>query len=471
MAHRNVILILTDQQRFDTLGCNGSTVARTPNLDRLAVGGVNFGNHIVANPVCSPSRGCIMTGRHTTEHGLWANGCTLPRHEITMPMTMHRHGFQTAHFGKLHLEPILNRVNPPHAYGFEVAEIAEGDQMLTHDAYFSWLRQKSPDLFVKYLTEMYEKGHANGYTSGLPEELHLSRWITDRSIDYLQNRRRDEQPFFLSMGYFDPHHAFNPVEPYAGEFANVDVPPPLFDEAGLASKPPHYQAAAKGMSKITRDLEQILRVRQAYHAMCAHIDVCIGRLLETLTFLGLADDTVVLFSADHGELLGEHGLLWKGPFLLDELLRVPMIAAIPGRPLGSGVKVDSVTSAVDLMATVQSVAGIEPDAVLSGSGRPMLDADLSPLPQGPRDYALCEWENDKNNNPDSSLRCLRTATHKLVHYNLADDGELYDLLADPREVTNLFHDPGFAEVRKDLERQLQSHYLSRRPPTLRTAGW
>lgn len=469
---RNVLLILTDQQRFDTLGCNGSAVARTPNVDRLAATGLNFQNHFVANPVCGPSRASIMTGKHITEHGLWANGCRLPAHQQTLPQVMAGHGFHTAHFGKFHLEPIIPRIRPHAPYGFDVCEVAEGDQQLIDDDYFRWLRTQHPDLFVAYLDEMYSKGHANAYTSIMPEEHHLSTWVTGRANDWLRHRRPADKPFLLSVGYFDPHHAFNPCEPYASAFADADVPQPRFDEAALDAKPAQYRQRFKTVRGTTRDAEKMTAVSRAYHAMCAHLDKCVGDLLTTLEEQGLAEDTVVIFSSDHGELLGEQGLLWKGPFLLDDLLRVPLIVNVPGAPLRpeGGETVTSLTSAVDLLASVQAGGGVSTDRITRASGRPMFDHDFNLHPDGERDHVLAEWEAP-NDGSSSSLRCIRTATHKLVHYNRSDEGELYDLHDDPGEMHNCYDAPGSAAVRDGLFSQLSDHYLSRCPDTRCEGGW
>ncbi len=466
----NIVFVMTDQQRFRTLGCCGVPEARTPNLDRLAAGGVLFRNHIVTNPVCSPSRASIFTGQYITEHGLWANGCTLPPEHRTIPRALGEAGYQTAHFGKLHLIPIVNRTERHPPYGFEVCEVAEGDQQLISDDYFNWLRKTDPALFVDYVNEMYTQGHAKGYTSRMPEQKHLSTWVTGRAIDWLKNRREkggaDGRPFFLSVGYFDPHHAFNPCEPYASLYDDIDVAPPVWREGAVDTKPVYYRKFVEGL-KVAREAAKITRIIKCYHAMVAHIDKCVGDLLAALEQQGIADSTVVIFTSDHGELLGNHGLLWKGPYLLDDLLRVPLVVSIPGRPR-KGVETDELTSGVDIMATILSLAGAADGPVESGV--PFLDAELGLFPHGPREYALCEWEHWRNPG-NGSLRCIRTKTHKLVHYNNDDCGELYDLAADPDEFVNHYDDPAYADVKTELCGKLTHHYLSRRPRVPYEGGW
>ena len=205
---------------------------------------------------------------------------------------------------------------------------------------------------------------------------------------------------------------------------------------------------------------------RAYHAMMAHLDLCLGDLLQTLENLGLADETAIVFSSDHGELLGHHGLLWKGPFLLDDLLRVPLLIHVPG---GQSGPVEGQTSALDMMATLQCVAGIE--TPIPTRGQSLCSFEGAPLPHGARPYTLCEWDAP-GDAPHASLRCFRTSQWKLVHYNhAANVGELYDLHNDPGESWNLWHEPRHAATRAHLEQQLAAHYLARRPLVSCEAPW
>jgi arylsulfatase A-like enzyme len=468
---RNVVFIMTDQQRFDTLGCNtgGAAWTRTPNVDALAAGGVNFVNHIVTNPVCSPSRASIFTGKYITEHGLWANGCSLPQcTNRTIPQAFSQAGFQTAHFGKLHLVPIIIRTRPHPPYGFDVCEVAEGDQQLIDDAYFHWLRQNHPDLFVSYLTEMFQQGHTKAYKSLMPEECHQTTWTTGRAIDYIRNRRNRNKPFFLSVGYFDPHHAWNPCEPYASMYDKIDVPAPKFRQGEHDKRPAPYTGFAKGLAGITREPANITPIIKANHAMCAHIDVCVGKIIQALRDEGLDKDTAVVFTADHGEFLGNHGMLWKGPYMLDDLMKVPLVAGVPGSPRQPAV-VDEVTSGVDLMATLLSLGGAADGPV--ESGQRLLDAELAPMPDGSRGYAIAEWEANKGRPINASLRMIRTKEHKLVHYNGQSPGELYLLGEDADEFENRYDDASCADIRRQLTMQLAEHYMARKPRVPYEGGW
>ena len=445
---KNIVFILTDQQHFRTIRANGCAEADTPHLDRLAAEGINFQNHFVANPVCSPSRGAIWTGRFPSENGLYANGCKLPEESPTLPQVFSANGFATAHFGKLHLEPTMNHGLSHCSYGFETCELGEGDQFLTHDDYNLWLREKNPRAFFEYYHQMGEKGHIRAYTSNLPEELTLSHWVTERGTNWLADRKSDARPFFLSLGFFDPHHAWNPCEPYASQWAGRAIEMPGVDPADLACKPAHW-AGGHGLDPF--DLSSIIR---SYHAMVSHLDACVGRLMETLEATGLAKDTIVVFSSDHGEFLGNHGKLFKGPFLCDDLLRVPLIVWDGARRVG-GKSTDSLTSSLDFWSTLPALAGIENNP--TAHSRRMLDNNLALLPDGPRSEVVSEWRSHPfEQGSGGNITSIRTPEARYVRYANTGDEELYDLTTDPAETRNLASDPKWVDTKVSLAERLNN---------------
>lgn len=461
----NILLITTDQQHWRSLGCTGCGEARTPHLDALRRQGILYRNHCVANQVCMPSRASLFTGLPINRHGVWANGCRLSRSIPTIPDLLGAAGWQTAHVGKLHLEPIMNRIGRSESYGFQHAEVAEGDQQLTHDAdaHFAWMRTHRPDLFLMVINEMYQNGHDCGYRSKLPAEAHLNSFIADRAIAWLDGKRQAGKPFFLNLGFFDPHHAFNPSEPYWSRFAEVEVEEPHFREGAVERRPAHYGKWFDGRRKVTRDAERIRGIRRAFHAMMAHVDDSVGRVLAHLGKLGLERDTVVVFTSDHGEMLGNHGFLHKGPWFFDDLLRVPLIVARP-----DGVErnqtCETPTSGCDLFATLACIAGV---AAPDQGTLPFADRELKPCPRGGREFTLTEWEDDGQ---VGQGRCVRTAGAKLVRF-ASGEGEFYDLARDPLEFENRFGDPAVAAEQRRLEAMLASCYPGQRAPTRQECQW
>lgn len=312
------------------------------------------------------------------------------------------------------------------------------------------------------MTELYAHGHDRGYTSQLSEPLHHSTWVTDQSLHWLEHGRDPHTPFFLNVGYFEPHHAFNPIDPWATRFADADVPNPFHDPAAIHTRPPHYRARYQ-MNQRTLTKPGVERViARAYHAMVPHLDHCIGRLLQGLDTLDLLDHTVIVFTADRGELLGHHGMLHKGPFLLDDLMRVPAIISAPN--LEPDQPFNGLASMVDLMPTFTHLAGIDSPTPY---GRRLLDAHGTLLPDGPHDAIFAQWEDNATTGPERSLHMIRTPTHKLIRYADDDVDELYDITTDPRETRNRFAQPGTEALTEQLQPQLQQT----RPDTPRSPGW
>ncbi len=456
----NIVLITSDQQLYRSLGVTGSAVAKTPNLDRLASQGLLFRKHFVTNPVCSPSRGSFMTGLYPCESGLWDNGCALPQDRPTLASALGA-GYQTAHVGKLHLVPILPRVGPHPAYGFDHIEVGEGDQMYPCDDHMNYVRQADPIGYVEIMTEAYEQGHGKAFTSKVPEAFHHSTWTTDRAIDWLDNSRTSDKPFFLNVGYFDPHHAFNPIEPWASMFDDAELELPEHDPAAIDKRPRHYRGPYEGAQKNFRTPGRLEGITKAFHAMMAHLDHCLGRLLATLDDI---ENTVVVFSSDHGEFLGNHGMLHKGPYMLDSLMHVPAIVRTPSGRTGT---VDGLTSMIDLMRTFTHLAAVENP---SPHGLPMVDRDGTPTPEGTHEAVFAQWERG-DNVPESSQRMIRTEHHKLIKYADENIGEFYDYEDDPTEQANLYYDPTHAELRAELTERLAPQLAMTRPDVPNTPGW
>jgi arylsulfatase A-like enzyme len=455
MHEKNIIFFLTDQQHFCTIQENGCPEAKTPNIDRLAREGINFQNHFVANPVCSPSRGAIWTGRYPSENGLYSNGCTLPETEITLPMVLKEHGYATGHVGKLHLEPTMTHGTTHRTYGFDHCLIAEGDQYLTHDDYNMWLREKDPQAFFNYYHQMAEEGHAKAYVANIPEELSMNAWVTDQSIGWMKAKATADQPFFLSMGYFDPHHAWNPCEPYASRFAFEQVSPPTYDAEDIRKKPSLWEEWGPA-----RDPFTISSIIRSYHAMIAHLDDCLGRLIEALEQSGQLENTIIIFSSDHGEFLGNHGRLFKGPYLCDDLLRVPMIIWDgAGRNSVKG-KTDTLTSSLDLFPTFLSLAGIR-DLTPSRASR-MVDTDLNIAPDGDRQFAISEWRmHPCSGKVTDDILSIRTKMERYVWYANTQEEEYYLHAKDPYELDNRAGDPQTEDQCRQLAELLNQHAPNR----------
>ncbi len=452
----NVLLVMADQLRADALGCYGNAVVQTPHIDHLAEDGVRFERMFAAYPVCAPNRASIATGRYPTVHRLRANGMRLPASERTLMDVLRGAGYRTYGAGKMHFGPqwafpadgspimdpdpetAINPQPPEDAfpwYGFDDVCLTEdhrtgpyGEYLASH-GYHVWDELHSAS-YPQHATE----------PSPFPEEHHQTTWITDRAIDYLEGHP-DDQPFFLWVSYVHPHHPFNPPVPYDRMYGPEDMPLPAFDEGEVARWPEAYRRKyyalgggheAIGMHQLTDADWQ--RIKAFYYGMVSLIDKNVGRLLGTLEAKGRLEDTIVVFTTDHGENLGDHHLLFKGT-TYDPVTRVPFIVSWAGNQTPGAVR-DTLCSSIDIMPTLLELAGVpcpEPSPVQGISLVPALREAGYRV----RDAVLIENAGIR--------RSVRTEDMLLTWHGPATRGELYDLGADPDCLHNLWDLPEAGE--------------------------
>jgi len=461
MSAPNILFICTDQQRYDALGCYGNASIHTPTIDRLAAEGVLFEQCYVQNPVCAPSRASLLTGRYVHAHGLYANGVALPSHEQLFTRALADHGYDCGLIGKLHLAACYNgRTEPRLDDGFRYFAWAHDPYPGSPDnQYHRWLHEQYPELYAA------ARDTANRQTfDDLPTEAHYSHWVADRAIEFLRGKRDPGKPFCLFVNFFDPHHPFGAPREYLQRYDPRTLPRPIGVPDELASKPPiqteasrqSYAGHAPGYA--TYDGDGIQAIVAAYYAMVTLIDDETRRILEELDVQQLSDRTLVVFTSDHGELLGDHQLLLKGPLFYEGAVRVPLILRWPGH-LPRGARRGELVQWLDLCATLVDAAGLPRMARDQGQS-------LLPLARGDADapvrgWALSEYRNSGHPyDPPVHATMLRSEHYKLVVHHGAPatgrtrTGELYDLAADPHELHNLWDDPGHRELRMLLEERL-----------------
>ena len=481
----NVLLITTDQQRTDSLSCYGSGFTATPHLDRLAAEGVRFERAYCANPVCTPARASIFTGRYLSRHGAWNIGMNVPQEERMLSHFLGEAGYRTHYIGKAHFQGFQGTAEQSREsrgdwpqiypewtgpyYGFDTVELA-----LAHGPggmrghYGAWVRaQVSAEEFAAYQEAHTDAKHHFGgeaYDWDLPLRLHNSVWTADRTVDWLE--REGERPFLLAVGFEDPHHPHAVPREFSDRVRPEEVPLPDFSPGELDDRPPFFRLAHEGRWPESgligeygvagqwlgggryADFREVTgaearRGRAYYYTMVRLIDHQMGRLLAALERLGLAENTLVIFTTDHGELLGDHGLWMKGPFHYEQLVRIPMICRWPAGFPGGQVS-GALLSQVDVVPTALEAAGLPRPGNLDGaSALPYLRGEA----QAVRRQALVECVDSPR-----GIRCktLVTPTHKLTWYAGHDYGELVDLVADPSERRNLWADPAHQRLRAEL---------------------
>lgn len=499
------LVIMTDQHRWDWLGCNGHPVVRTPNIDRIADGGTSFDQYFVASPVCMPNRASFMTGRFPTVHGLRYNGCHLPLEANTFVDVLRAGGYRTGAIGKSHLQPMVGRRLPakgdagpiseawkvePGLYDEEQPSRYQGedsydiplpyygydhiDMVTDHGTeagghYRQWLRRHYPEV-----AEDPMRGLPHDYTvpqalrTDMPEEAYTTFYIRDRAAAYLREQAASGQPLFTFVSFPDPHHPFNPPGRYWDMYA-----PDQFD---LGTRYADHKAPPVPLARLRADFEagtppaartfpfmateRHLREAMALTAgMITMIDDAVGAILEALDASGRADKTVVIFTSDHGDYLGDSDLLLKGPWMRESITRVPLIWRDPARG-PQPARCDALASTVDIAPSILERAGLKPYNGVQG--RSFLP-QLAGHPADRRTDVMVEY-NDANARQGyrapARIRTLVTEDWTLIVPANEGWGELYDRRADPENVDNKWDDPAFADIRADLTARLLDRVIA-----------
>jgi arylsulfatase A-like enzyme len=433
---RKILFVTTDQQRYDTVGCNGGTVGRTPVIDRLAAEGIRYERAVPQSVVCMPSRATMLTGQHPATHGVWMNGVALPVDAPSVAAELHRAGYRTALVGKPHFEPFLdpfarfveNRLARegvatietrwadgtfgPHR-GFDHLEFA------THSPagplhYGQWLMQNHPEAmvgFYRVLDGALEVNAEGGGHTGAPQvhdnpvprDQYHTDWVADRTIAWLDGLAADDD-WFCWMSFPDPHH---PWDPPASE---------------------------------------------------------LGRVLAAIEARGWGDDVDIVFTTDHGELQGDFGLLFKGPYHVDGLMRLPLVWRPARAAAVAPAVVPEPVGLVDLAPTFCQIAGLTAPEWMEGQALPTMAG------AGSHERVLTEWDSELHG-VSISLRsitrdgwvataCLPSTEHD------GTEGELYSLVDDPLQRTNRWHDPAVRALRDDLLADLRASLPPPRRPRL-----
>ncbi len=500
---RKILFITTDQQRFDALGCNGGTVARTPHIDRLAADGINFRRAHPQSVVCMPSRSTMITGQHVTTHGVWMNGVPLPVEAPSAAATLKSAGYATALIGKAHFEPFLdpflrfteNQLAAQGEYnhlhngnlhrGFDHMETAShGATGSFH--YAQWILRNHPEAAAMYYRvldmELQVSAQGGGDTlapqahdNAIPREWYHTDWVVDRAIAWLDSLSTDAD-WFCWVSFPDPHHPWDPPasERHRVDWRDLDLPDAYREdrasrESVLDDKPRHwrmwydgqfvsnYEAPARWVPN-TLTPDQIREVNALTHIENELIDEGVGRLMQHIEQRGWADDTDVLYTTDHGELQGDYGLLFKGPYHVDSLMRLPLI----WRPAPSAriapATIDAPVGHVSLAATFSHIAGLDRPTYAEAPRLPTSNDESAELGH---ERVLTEWDSvlfGKIVRMRSICRdgwvataCLPGSVHD------GTEGELYDLENDPLQEKNLWDDPARTSLRSELLADMWDH--------------
>ncbi|MDP4937180.1 MAG: sulfatase-like hydrolase/transferase [Ilumatobacteraceae bacterium] len=500
---RKILFITTDQQRFDALGCNGGLIARTPNIDALAATGINYNRAHPQNVVCMPSRSTMITGQHVATHGVWMNGVPLPNDAPSVATTLHDAGYKTALIGKAHFEPFLDPflrfvenqlansgahslIEDGHLHrGFDHMESA-GHGGMGSFHYAQWLMKNHPEAVGMYYRVLDmslqvsaegggDTGAPQAHLNNIPREWYHTDWVADRAIAWLDSLDADAD-WFCWVSFPDPHHPWDPPasETHRVNWRDIDLPAGYPQnraqrEAILDNKPAqwrkwydgefvsNYEAPLKWIPNTLTD-DQVREVNALTHIENELIDEAVGRMMKRIDERGWGADTDVLFSTDHGEFQGDFGLLFKGPYHVDSLMRIPLI----WRPAPSAginpATVDAPVGHVSLASTFCHIAGLpQPDYAEA----PRLPINENEATELGHERVLTEWDSvlfGKIVRLRSICRDGWVAT-ACMPGSLHDgtEGELYNLANDPLQQVNLWSDPSQKSLRDDLLADMWDH--------------
>ena len=477
----NILLITSDQQHFSALGAANPRI-RTPALDRLCREGTRFTRAYCPNPTCTPSRASILTGMYPSQHGAWSLGTKLFEDVPTVGAHLSAAGYFTALVGKAHFQPskslpgmesieclptvrdldFWKNFHGPW-YGFEHVETARmhAAESFVGGHYAVWMEEKGLTNWRDYFEDWPDDPEKREriYSSrrwDLPEEFHYTRWTGERTVAAIESA--GERPFFIWSSFHDPHPPYLVPEPWASMYDPADMEPGSLVPDEHAANPSHFGKtqeddptywdavcggeAIHGSGSHVQSEDTIRKNMACYYGMTSFMDHEIGRILDALDRSGKADDTLLIFSSDHGHFLGQHGLVAKAIHMYEDLIKVPFLARWPGH-IPAGAVSNDLQCLVDLAPTFLSAAGLPVPGIVTGHNQ------LACWRGGEaaRDSVIVE---NHHGTRSFHMRTFVTPTHKLTVYRNGTDGELFDLEADPGETRNLWHDPSAAALKSDL---------------------
>lgn len=480
MSAPNILLITSDQQHYSMLG-KVNDILSTPNLDRLADEGMLFDRAYCPNPTCSPSRASILTGMYPSEHGCWSLGTKMPESTPTLSHYLGDNGYETALIGKAHFQPFkttpeyLSLESPDYMYdidfwrnfkdkfyGFEHIELVRSHtaEKWIGQHYVAWLEDNGCMDWRKYFFR--PRGTMRNKSFGswkMPEKYHYNTWIAERANAMIEQSVQQDKPFFVWASFPDPHYPQLVPAPWDKMYKPKDMQLPEFSMDEHKNNPPYFREVFKLVPRLAQYREsgqgihglqkqfynkkrQQKKLAYAY-GMVSFMDKYIGKILDKVKQLGIEENTIIVFTTDHGDLYGQHGFIHKCVYHYEDLLRVPMIVKYKGH-VPEGVRSDSLQSLIDLAPTFTKLCGLQTPGVMTGEDQS--DVWLGKK-DSVRDYAICENRHEPHL---MHMVSFVEKDFKITVHEGRDYGELYDLNRDGGEHDNLWGNPSAKQLKADM---------------------
>ncbi len=493
MKRPNILLITSDQQHWNTLGCLNPEI-KTPNLDKLAARGTLFERAYTCNPTCTPTRASIITGQYPSQHGAWSLGTKLPEEAHTVGQDFQKAGYRTALIGKAHFQQLKDTAeyrsiesNPLQQnlefwrnftgpfYGFERAELARNhaDEQHVGQHYALWMEEKGFKDWRKCFNKPGGTANPQYGKWNIPEKYHYDTWIAERTNALMTEYKENDEPFFLWSSFLDPHLPYLIPDPWDEMYDPSELTLPKDAEGEHEKNPPHFKLTQEkdpdfspwrekdgsgmhGFESHTKDEKTKRRDMAIYYGMVSCMDKYIGKILDKLEELGLADNTVVVFTTDHGHFFGQHGLTAKGPFHYEDMIKIPYIVSCPGQ-VPEGKRSTALQSIVDLAPTFLGFAGLDIPRTMTGLDQSAAWCDKV---DAPRDHVVVE----NHHQPTTiHVKTYVNDRYKLTAYYNQPYGELFDLQEDPAEVNNLWDNPASQPLKGELLLKLLHAEMGKEP--------
>lgn len=485
------MLITSDQQHWDTIGAFNPQV-KTPNLDKLVKKGTLFSRAYCPNPTCTPTRASIITGMYPSQHGAYSLGTKLMENVPTIGSTLQNSNIDCSLIGKAHFQQLISTDEYPSEesypklkdleywkqynqdfYGFNHVELARNHADETHvgQHYAIWMEDNGLKDWQKHFQNTWQDyqfgdkvNHPQEHSWSLPDEFHYNKWIADRSIARISDCKEAGKNFFLWSSFFDPHPPYLIPEPWASMYDPNDIKVPEITHGEHDKNPPHFSMTQEekpdfssyqeeggngmhGMQCHLHDREKMAKNIAIYYGMISAMDKYIGDILDKVEAEGMTEETLIVFTSDHGHFFGQHGLMAKGPFHYEDVIKVPFIVSCPGTVDEEKVS-DALQSLVDLAPTFLDFLEIQKPTSMTGISQKQV---WSGNKDSARDHVIIE---NRHQPTTIHLKTYIDQRYKLTTYYNQNYGELFDLEKDPGEINNLWEDKNSKDLKAQLIQKL-----------------
>ncbi len=480
---KNIVFITADQLGANFVGCYGSGVASTPTLNRLAKQGMRFDRSYAHVPVCGPNRATFLTGRTAEAHGVVDNNLTLTGDHPTYAHVLKESGYRTGGFGKFHQTPMQRPLPESFDYlGFDESIPTEDTKL---GPWLDWVEREHPEHYEKALSVSWPMSYVDAYgpdkrnmrdvmeqarnkhlqylidasswrcmhPSPLDAEIHQTTYITDISLDFMDRHIQNhaDQPFMCFVSYVDPHDPYDPPAPYDTMFDPDEMPDAIrAPKDGHTSQTLEHSRDFNGFRDISANPQELRKLRSLYHGSIRFVDDQIARIVSFLEKNNLMEDTVIVFTTDHGEMMGDHGLITKGVKHYDGGIRVPLIVCGSGIEQGTS---DRLCSSLDLFPTFCDWGQVTRRPPLEGKSF-ALACENEPCPQ---------WEQvTVQSTPSKGVDVRSIVTDDGWRFSVFLEegyGEMFNLIGDPQELNNLYEDSAWTATRLELHERLTRAYM------------